>query len=256
MVSRLSTSGDQAGPALAYPADSGVSEPDRQLIGQARQWFGESFADALTPRAGQAWRVACMLVEIQAHPACPVVGLLRAVPWDKLRPGALVKTLPEDVVAMLADLDRGDRVLERLSGFGRQDAERGEPGGQDDEAVRKLMLALAQDVRTVVVLLAERLDTLRMAAHAPTPERRALAQQTLALHAPLANRIGVWQIKWELEDLSFRYLEPETYKQIASLLDERRSDRERWIADVIAELRGELAGAGIAAEVQGRPKHI
>ncbi len=213
-----------------------------------------------TERSAQAWRVARMLVDLHAHPACPAVALLRAQPWDRLRLGALVKTLPEDVSAMLADLDRGDRVLERLVGFGRAT---GEGGGlpadaevADPEAVRKLMLALAQDVRTVVVLLAERLDLLRSAAHNPAADGERLARQTLALHAPLANRIGVWQIKWELEDLSFRYLHPTTYKEIARLLDERRTDRERWIEAVIADLRGELAGLGIPAEVQGRPKHI
>jgi GTP pyrophosphokinase len=255
MVSRLSQLAPDADPAVAFPVDLALPEPDRQLIALTEQWFRDTFAEGLTPRAERAWRVARMLADLQAHPACPAVALLRAMPWDKLRPGALIRILPEDVVAMLDDLDRGDRVLERLIGFGALE------GGaaalpQDTEAVRKLMLALAQDVRTVVVLLAERLDVLRMAAQDDAQDRAALARQTMALHAPLANRIGVWQIKWELEDLSFRYLEPDTYKQIACLLDERRTDRELWIAKVIAELRGELAARDIIGEVQGRPKHI
>jgi GTP pyrophosphokinase len=259
MVSRLSTlpAPDSLSAAvLALPVATGLPEPERQLLELGQQWFREAFSDGLTPRAAQAWRVACMLTEIEAHPACPIAALLRAMPWERLRSSAMVRTLPEDIVAMLSDLDRGDRVLERLAGFGAVESERGSAAVQDEEAVRKLMLALAQDVRTVVVLLAERLDALRAAAAAPETVRRTLARQTMALHAPLANRIGVWQFKWELEDLSFRYLEPDTYRQIAGLLDERRADRERWIADVIAELRGELAGRGIRAEVQGRPKHI
>jgi GTP pyrophosphokinase len=220
-----------------------------------QRWFQEQFSIQLSSRAEHAWRVAFMLAEIGAHPACVAVALLRSVPWENLRPLAIVKTLPEDVAAMLSDLDKGDKVLARISGF--------ESLGEDasaknnDEAVRKLMLTLAQDVRAVVVLLAERLDHLRQANQANSAEiKEPLARQTLVLHAPLANRIGVWQIKWELEDLSFRFLEPQTYKEIAGLLDERRSDRERWIEAVIAELRGELAGLGIQGEVQGRPKHI
>ncbi len=257
MVSRLDQQLHEANPDHRLPVDPGMAEPDRQLIDQAQTWFRETFGDQLTARAEQAWRVARTLADIQAHPACPAVALLRAVVWEKLRPTALVRTLPEDVVAMLGDLDRGDRVLERLEDFGQAAATAVPASGvHDAEAVRKLMLALAQDVRTVVVLLAERLDVLRAAAQDAEALRRRLARQTMALHAPLANRIGVWQIKWELEDLSFRYLEPETYKQIARLLDERRTDRERWIANVIAELRGELAGRGIRGEVQGRPKHI
>jgi GTP pyrophosphokinase len=155
---------------------------------------------------------------------------------------------------MLADLDKGDKVLSRLSNFDSKGDDAS--AKSNDEAVRKLMLTLAQDVRAVVVLLAERLDDLRQAIQLSTDIQEALARQTLVLHAPLANRIGVWQIKWELEDLSFRFLEPHTYKEIAGLLDERRSDRERWIEAVIEDLRGELAGLGIQGEVQGRPKHI
>jgi GTP pyrophosphokinase len=264
MVSRLS---DQEAPAgvqtpltrdllQAFLAPTGLSvDPDRHWVEVCQHWFQERFSVQLTSRAEHAWRVAFMLAEIGAHPACVAVALLRSVPWENLRPLAIVKTLPEDVAAMLSDLDKGDKVLARISGF--------ESLGEDasaknnDEAVRKLMLTLAQDVRAVVVLLAERLDHLRQANQASSAEiKEPLARQTLVLHAPLANRIGVWQIKWELEDLSFRFLEPQTYKEIAGLLDERRSDRERWIEAVIAELRGELAGLGIQAEVQGRPKHI
>ena len=256
MVSRLSPPLRSPAEGLGFPVSTDLSETEYALLAQVQSWFQEVHAPLLDARAEQAWRVACMLADLGAHPACAVTALLRASPWEKLRPGALVRTLPEDVVAMLGDLDRGDRVLVQLSGFGARADGTGHASVQDNEAVRKLMLALAQDVRTVIVLLAERLDSMRLAAQANDDERQLLARQTLALHAPLANRIGVWQIKWELEDLSFRYLEPDTYKQIARLLDERLADRERWIADVIAQLRGELAGLGIQGEVQGRPKHI
>jgi len=263
MVSRLSAQEEQGSDKTLLSRD--LSEallkssalnaaPDREWVRLCQQWFQERFALGLTLRAAQAWSVALILAEIDAHPACLAVALLRSIPWDTLRGLAIVKTLPEDVVAMLADLDKGDKVLFRLSNFDLKTE--GPSAAKHEEAVRKLMLTLAQDVRAVVVLLSERLDVLREAVQSSPETQEALARQTLKLHAPLANRIGVWQIKWELEDLSFRFLEPQTYKEIARLLDERRSDRERWIEKVIADLRGELAGLGIQGEVQGRPKHI
>jgi len=244
--------GDQFESLFKSGALSAAAE--REVVQASLRWFQERFSEVCSTRAEQAWRVAIMLAEIGAHPACAAVALLRSISWEELRPLAIVKTLPEDVAAMLADLDKGDRVLSRVSDFDQQEGSA--LTSKHDEAVRKLMLTLAQDVRAVVVLLAERLDALRQATQLGPEIREPLARQTLVLHAPLANRIGVWQIKWELEDLSFRFLEPQTYKEIAGLLDERRQDRERWIQDVIADLNGELAGLGIQGEVQGRPKHI
>jgi GTP pyrophosphokinase len=125
------------------------------------------------------------------------------------------------------------------------------------EALRKMLLAMVQDVRVVLIKLADHLQELRYLAKNGDPgQRREAAELTRDIFAPLANRLGVWQLKWELEDLALRILEPETYKRIARLLDEKRVDRERYIENVIALLRAELARAGIAAEVTGRPKHI
>ncbi len=124
------------------------------------------------------------------------------------------------------------------------------------EGLRRLLLVLIRDLRVVFVLLARHLVRMRSASHASEDERRRLAQLSADIHGPLANRLGIWQVKWELEDLSFRYLQPETYKRIAQLLDERREDRERYIRLVIAELKSALARAGIDADVAGRPKHI
>ena len=97
MVSRLDQQHHEAQADDRLPVDAGLPEPDRQLIEQAQAWFRETFADQLTPRAERAWRVARMLADIQAHPACPAVALLRAVAWEKLRPAAIVRTLPEGV---------------------------------------------------------------------------------------------------------------------------------------------------------------
>ena len=124
------------------------------------------------------------------------------------------------------------------------------------EGLRRLLLALIRDLRVVFILLARQLVRLRAASRISESERRRLAQLTADIHGPLANRLGIWQVKWELEDLVFRYLQPETYMRIAGLLDERREDRERYIKLVLQQLRTALGDAGLEADVAGRPKHI
>lgn len=137
----------------------------------------------------------------------------------------------------------------RMGGIGAQAAQL--------EALRKMLLAMVQDVRVVLVKLADHLQDLREAIKSGDAGTMAeMADLTQDLFAPLANRLGVWQIKWEMEDLALRVRDPESYKRIARLLDEKRQDRERYIENVVAILKGELARAGLGAEVYGRPKHI
>ena len=122
--------------------------------------------------------------------------------------------------------------------------------------LRQMLLTIAEEPRVVLVSLAHQLCALRGASHAPEQIRRALAQDSLEVFAPLANRLGVWELKQELEDLAFRYLEPDTFRRISDGLDQRHTDRERYIAQVVARLREELFRAGINAEISGRPKHV
>jgi len=124
------------------------------------------------------------------------------------------------------------------------------------ESLRKLLLAMANDVRVVLIKLADRLHNMRTLKFLPSDKQKRIAQETLDIYAPLANRLGIWQIKWELEDLSLRYLEPFDYKQIASYLDERRVDRELYIENIVKVVSNELNNVGIHALVTGRPKHI
>ena len=124
------------------------------------------------------------------------------------------------------------------------------------EGLRKLLLGMAEDIRVVLIKLAERVQIMREIKAMPDESKRRMASETMDIFAPLANRLGIWQLKWELEDLSFRFLEPNDYQQIAKLLDERREDREGYIARVVSILRQELDNAGISGEVMGRPKHI
>ena len=166
------------------------------------------------------------------------------------------------------DPDAGDTLvaqapeaLRRLV-EGQQQAERvwalhaaRRPAG-NTEGLRRLLLAIIRDLRVVYLLLARQLAQMRAAAALPEEERHELAQLTRDIHAPLANRLGIGQWKWELEDLAFRYLQPDVYRRIAGLLDERRADREDWIARCVTQLREALAAQGIGASVDGRAKHI
>ena len=154
-----------------------------------------------------------------------------------------------------------DRTLEGLLQLGRFSLPANwKPGEalatQQSEALRKMLLAVVSDARLVLVRIAEQLYRLRKAKTAPVEEQHRIAIETREIYAALANRLGVWQLKWELEDLSFRYLEPETYKEIAKTLNEKRVERERFIQDVTALLGAEMQAAGIEAEISGRPKHI
>ncbi|HEY0178588.1 MAG TPA: bifunctional (p)ppGpp synthetase/guanosine-3',5'-bis(diphosphate) 3'-pyrophosphohydrolase [Dokdonella sp.] len=153
--------------------------------------------------------------------------------------------------ADVRELVEGQQAAERVWSL---HASRGSASG--NEGLRRLLLAIIRDLRVVFILLARQLVRMRAAERAPEAERRELAQLTADILAPLANRLGIWQVKWELEDLAFRYLQPDVYRRIANLLDERRDDREAWIANAKAQLGDALAKAGIAADIAGRQKHI
>jgi GTP pyrophosphokinase len=146
--------------------------------------------------------------------------------------------------------------MSRIHILGKENSANASDQGGQIEALRKMLLAMAEDIRVVIIALADRLQTIRFVATRNVPGRPVIAHETLDIFAPLANRLGLWQIKWELEDLSFRVLEPERYRKIAGLLEDTRINRERYIALVVEELRHELQQAGIPAEVTGRPKHI
>ncbi|HET6545116.1 MAG TPA: bifunctional (p)ppGpp synthetase/guanosine-3',5'-bis(diphosphate) 3'-pyrophosphohydrolase [Rhodanobacteraceae bacterium] len=152
--------------------------------------------------------------------------------------------------ADVGELLEGQRAAERIFSL------HGARGVGASEGLRRLLLAMVRDLRVVLILLARQLVRMRAAVDADDAEQRELARLTADIHAPLANRLGVWQFKWELEDLAFRFLQPETYRRIARLLDERRGDRETWIARARGQLAHALDAAAIEADIAGRPKHI
>jgi GTP pyrophosphokinase len=172
---------------------------------------------------------------------------------------ALLHDVPEDTEFSLADVEErfGPEIahmvdgVTKLSKFSTHSHEQ-----QQAENIRKMFLAMADDIRVVLIKLADRLHNMRTLSALPAEKQQRIARQTMEIYAPLAERLGIWQIKWELEDLSFKALEPESYRELAKLLDTRRKGRESYIERAIEELRPRLADAGLDAELQGRPKHI
>ena len=124
------------------------------------------------------------------------------------------------------------------------------------ETLRKMLVAMAEDVRVVLIKLADRLHNMRTLSALPKSKRDKIAKEPLDIYAPLAHRLGIWDIKWRLEDMSFHYLQPTEYKQISKMLSARRTERESYISNICKSLSTELKGQNIGAHVIGRPKHI
>jgi GTP pyrophosphokinase len=214
--------------------------------------YGEKLLGTGEPAYEHALGLARSVAQLRLDADTLAAGILFAVP--AYLPDAeekLTQSFGATVAALVSGIDRLNRlrVVTRAAALGRDAAPQA-------EVLRKMLLAMVEDLRVVLLRLASRTQTLRWLARAPEADRARVARETLDIYAPLANRLGVWQLKWELEDLSFRYLEPELYKRIAGMLEERRSERERFVEQAIAELADELARAGVRAEVTGRPKHL
>ncbi|MDP2143074.1 MAG: bifunctional (p)ppGpp synthetase/guanosine-3',5'-bis(diphosphate) 3'-pyrophosphohydrolase [Gallionella sp.] len=212
------------------------------------------FAIAGIPLLPHALGSAGILIGLHLDHETISATVLHAVPdylddWKDV----LAERFGANVAALVGGISRMERI--RLFSELRTTRDKDE-AAQQVESLRKMLLAMVEDIRVVLIKLAERTQTLRSLSGTDVEQQQRIAQETHSIFAPLANRLGVWQLKWELEDLSVRYLEPVLYKQVAKLLDERRVDRERYIADVVASLRQRLDDTGIAGEVSGRPKHI
>jgi GTP pyrophosphokinase len=209
------------------------------------------FARAAAQAAGRdetfdrALAVAHLLLVQGADPDTIAAALIsEAIPEKDLDLEAVESAFGAELAMLLRGTARAGRI-ETLSAT-----------GVDLEQLRKMLLAIAEDVRVVLIKLAERVVYMRALTKAEEAVRRAAGRQTLELFAPLANRLGVAELKWELEDYAFRFTEPDLYRKIAQLLDEKRREREAYIQRVIAKLHAELGAMGIAPTIQGRPKHL
>jgi GTP pyrophosphokinase len=236
--------------AAFEPLAVGLPPAERGLVARALQFAEPLYAAELLATGEPVWPhalgIASSLAEIGLDAPGRAAGILFAMPK---RLGASDR-IKEVFGAEIAGLAEGVERLYRL-----RVATRANPIEQN-EVLRKMVLGMVEDVRVVLIRLASRTQTLRWFAKNPSPDRTDYAKETLDIYSPLANRLGVFQLKWELEDLSFRFLEPELYKRIAQMLDERRVERQQYIADAIATLARELEAAGVKGEINGRPKHI
>ena len=229
----------------------------RQACAMAAPLYSEQRTLTGTPLLQHAMGAASILIGMRMDAETIAATLLHAVPeylddWHTL--------VESQFGANIAGLVEGIARMEQIRQFSEIEQLHAPKSTGDQaqqiESLRQMLLAMVQDIRVVLIKLAERTQTLRHLSGASSEQQQRIARETRGIFAPLANRLGVWQIKWELEDLALRYLEPQLYKEIARLLDERRVDREQYIADVLAQLREELLQADIKGEVSGRPKHI
>ncbi len=200
----------------------------------------------------QGWDTAAILVALDAEREIVAGALLQPFLGHALLPRSGAVAIAGEPAVRLAE------ELGRLGEFraGAQWAPGRALSAHQADSLRRMLLAVVTDPRLVLVRLAEQLRRMRGARELDEAARLHLAWETREVYAPLANRLGIWQLKWELEDLAFRWLEPLEYRRIAGWLNESRIDRERFIQEVIGEIAAELASAGVAAEVVGRPKHI
>lgn len=244
---------------------SGLSGDDGARVMEALAFVLPLYSGKTVPTGQDAFEfaqgVATTLAALNTDVDTRIAGLLFELP---LLDSAAAEGMEARFGPEIVELVDGIRQLMRLheQTFGQQEIGRGKNASQQAseqlEILRKMLLAMASDMRVVLVRLASRVNTLRYFADLKLEDDRTYryARATFDLYAPLANRLGIWQLKWELEDLAFRFIEPAVYKRIAKMLEERRIERESFVGAAIMRLKTELAAAGIKADVSGRPKHI
>jgi len=248
---------------------------DRELIQRAYRIAEEAHRGQKRQSGGpyinHCIQVAGILAELRVPPEVVAAGLLHdtvedtPVTLDDIRRdfGDTIANLVNGVTKLtkLPRVSRGDQHADNDGGNGARPVEEPEHPKQrkqdlKSETLRKTFLAMGDDVRVVLIKLADRLHNMRTLHHTPEEKQRRIAKETMDIFAPLANRLGIWQIKWELEDLGFRYVNPEKYKEIAEHLNEKRPDREAKIEVIKDDLVKLLAKHNIKSEISGRPKHI
>ena len=232
-----------------------LSQNDRELIerayGLAVVAHSHQKRASGEPYIQHSLAVAQIMADLRLDSATIAASLLHDVAEDSIISVEDLRQDFGDEVARLVDGATKLGQIDKLSQMSRRDLQ-----DEEAESLRKMFLAMVDDVRVVLIKLADRLHNMRTLDALPEEKQRRIAKETLEIFAPLANRLGIWQMKWELEDLGFRYLSPPKYREIAALLDEQRADRERRIAHIIEALERRLEKEGLEAEISGRPKHI
>src|SRR5882672_4040334 len=226
MVSTTRTSAADLGDDILA---AGAPEGERRVLARALEFARDVYSDKVLgtgePAYEHAIGLARNVAQLKLDADALAAGVLFAVPaYLPAAEEKLAASFGPVVAALVSGIDRLNqlRVVTRAATLGRDSAPQA-------EVLRKMLLAMVGDLRVVLLRLASRTQTMRWLARAPEADRRSVARETLDIYAPLANRLGVWQLKWELEDLAFRYLEPELYRKIAGMLEARRGERERFI---------------------------
>lgn len=236
--------------------------PQKLALVEAAYHFALKAHEGQKRKSGESYlehpvETALTLAELQLDDSTLAAALLHDVPEDCGIPLAEIESNFGSEVSKLVDattkLGKITWQAKDETGVTRKRTIR---RGSQAENLRRMLIAMAEDLRVVFIKLADRMHNMRTLGALSPEKRRAIARETLDIYAPLAHRLGIWQMKWQLEDLSFRYLEPRRYHQIARLVATRRAQRESFIAEIIQTLEKELAKAGIKADVSGRPKHI
>ena len=244
----------------------GLEPAEVTALREAVAYAWEVYGDAVLGSGERIWShalgMAVIIAGLKLDAESRMAAVLFAVPAHDERGIEHIEARFGVPAAQLVNgISRLNRLRPITKGFVAANIEAGEVNPAEMKAqvevLRKMLLAMVEDIRVVLLRLASRTQTLRYYAAYPDDLCVQVGRETLELYSPLANRLGVWELKWELEDLSFRFIHPETYKKIARMLDEKRSEREQFIADAVAKVREELAAVGVKnAEIYGRPKHI
>ena len=249
----------------AYAAYTAAqSAPTRKMLADALRFAEECYpADAVTfsgePLMPHVLAAAEMVAQLDLLPEAVAATVLSDVPRCYPSGKGNWKTALTEVCGKtVAELTGGIDHVQKLTHFAKVDSlATPEERAAQAETMRKMLLAMVSDIRVVLIKLALRTRTMQYLSGCPdSPQKRAVAKETLDIFAPLANRLGVWQLKWQLEDLGFRHQNPEEYRRIANLLDEKREERLEYIDHFLSLLRHEMDKIGIKYDVAGRPKHI
>jgi len=250
----------QSASAALEPIAVGLPPDEHGLLARTLEFAEPLYAGQTLSTGEPIWPhalgLAASLAAIGMDPAARAAGILFAAPKFLEGSDALAERFGAEVASLAAGVERLYRLRVVTRGAQKATRESKEERAQQTEVLRKMVLGMVEDIRVVPLRVASRTQTLRWFVRNPGDERDAYARETLEIYSPLANRLGLWQLKWEMEDLAFRIIEPETYQRIARLIDERRVEREQYIGEAMALLTRELAAAGVVGEVAGRPKHI
>ena len=244
----------------------GLSEVEKSSLKNAVEYAWEAYGNKTLGSGERIWShalgMSVIIAGLKMDAESRIAAMLFAIPaQDEHGIARIEERFGKPAAHLVGGISRLNKLRPITEGFVAANLEAGEVNPVEVKAqvevLRKMLLAMVEDIRVVMLRLASRTQTLRFYAANPGDLRVQVARETLELYSPLANRLGVWELKWELEDLSFRFIHPDVYKKIAKMLDEKRSERENFIVDAVAKVRAELAASGVdKAEVYGRPKHI